>query len=280
MNSYVVGSSGFLGRHLCEWFAKFGPVVSAPSFTAHDGSREEWMEAVLDAMDTASPDLVLIPGASQAGGDDSQAIDSLITSNCILPARIAQRLCERHSGAKVVVFGSSWQFADSDTFRPFNLYAASKQAGIDLLQHYALNGLKILALILFDTYGEDDVRRKLLNILVAAAEEGEAIDTTRGEQEIDLVHVDDVCQGVELAVEELSQWDTNEGVLIRGIGSGDPITVNELIERIARKVSGKLRVNLGGREYRSREVMHVYRGYEKPRGWKPQRHEYQKSIDE
>ena len=273
MKSYVIGANGFLGSHLVSWLARSGEVRKAP---AHNPTHpEQWQEAVLEDLRHFVPDVVLIPGASQAMGDDASSLKALLTSNCMMPCLVAQQLLACAPQAKLVVFGTSWQFADADHYRPFNLYAASKQAGQDLLEHYALRGLKILQLIMFDTYGEDDSRRKLLKILQDACIRNEEIGTTPGEQEIDLVHIDDVCAGVEMAIRELDTWDAAQGQLIRGLGSGAPILVKELISRVGAQAGKTLRAKIGDRPYRAREVMKAYRNYRRPTGWVPKHTQFQ-----
>jgi nucleoside-diphosphate-sugar epimerase len=277
MKTYVIGANGFLGSHLSAWFGKTGAVRKAPAY--RDADPDQWQADVLKDLRTFAPDLVLIPGASQVMGDDAKALRTLIASNCLLPCVVAQHLLEHLPASKLVVFGSSWQFADSAGYRPFNLYAASKQAGQDLLAHYALRGLKILQLIMFDTYGEDDVRRKLLKILQDASSGDEDIGTTPGDQEIDLVHIDDVCAGVEAAIQDLQRADPSQGLLVRGLGSGRPITVKALITRVGELAGKPLRAKIGERSYRPREVMRVYRDYPRPTGWTPKRTEFQDASD-
>ncbi len=276
MKCYLIGANGFLGSHLLAWFAKLGEVRKAPAHHGADLAR--WQQAVMDDLRAFTPNVVVIPGASQAMGDDAMALRSLLASNCELPCLVAQQLLTHAPQAKLVVFGTSWQFADSDRYRPFNLYAASKQAGQDLLEHFALRGLKVLQLIMFDTYGEVDTRRKLLKILQDACARDEEIDTTPGDQEIDLVHIDDVCAGVEAAIRELDTWDASQGVLVRGLGSGAPIRVKDLITRVGAQAGMPLRANIGARDYRPREVMKVYRNYRRPVGWSPKRTEFQQHF--
>lgn len=274
MKVYILGANGFLGKNLLKFYEKKGVAQSAPAFD--DKSKEKWLQRIIDDIDTIKPDLVLLPGASQEMGDDFAALNNLIYSNCYIPCRVAEHLLKVVPNSKLVVFGTSWQFADSNIYRPFNLYAASKQAMQDLLSHYALCGLKIMSVIIFDTYGECDNRRKILNILEQASSSGEIISTTPGEQEIDLVHINDICTGVDLGVKELHEWNEKKGILIRGLGSGRPITINELIKRVGRKNERQLNVEVGSRPYRKREIMKVFKKYKRPKGWLIEKKEYQK----
>jgi len=123
------------------------------------------------------------------------------------------------------------------------------------------------------------VRRKLLKILQDASSRDEDIGTTPGDQEIDLVHIDDVCAGVEAAIQDLGLADPTQGLLVLGLGSGKPITVKELITRVGSNAGKALRAKIGERTYRPREVMRVYRDYRRPTGWSPKRTEFQDATD-
>lgn len=277
MKTYVIGAKGFIGKNLSEWFQNHGQVKVAQSYCNLDSIG--WQTGVLADLKSFAPDVVLMPGASQSMQDDDKAIHELIESNCKFPCLVAQCLLDNFPDSKLVTFGSSWQYADSDEYRPFNLYAASKQAGQDLLVHYALRGLKVLQLIMFDSYSETDKRRKLLNLIKDACIKGEVIGTTEGDQEIDLVHINDICKGVERALDELQEWDTSQGMLIRGLGSGCPITIKELLYRVAKIYGKPVYATIGERPYRPREVMKVYRKYTRPSGWKTTRIEFQGMRD-
>lgn len=232
--------------------------------------RQLWLSSVLQLIQTAGPDVVLVAGASQRTDDGQDAIADLIFSNVALPASIAAELVKR-SGKMLIVFGTSWQMADSNSYRPFNLYAATKQAAEDVLTHYALQGLRIASIRLFDTYGEDDDRSKLLNHLIAASLSGQKIDVTLGEQEIDLVQIDDVAEGVLLVLNELQNHDPTSGVSVYGLGTGHPGTVRDLITQLEQQTGRRINAKFGGRPYRDREVMKTWKNFRIPAGWRPSR---------
>lgn len=275
MKIYIVGD-GFLGGRLAKFYNDKEEIRVSPAFVAE--AIMAWMDDIIADIVEFCPDVVIVPAAAQDTGDDQAAIESLVVSNCMLPCRIASLLSEKFPDAMMAVFGTSWQFSDSDTYRPFNLYAASKRAGQDLLTHYALRGLRIIQFILFDTYGENDKRRKLFNILVNAANANEPIDVTPGDQEIDLVHVDDVCRGVDAGLRELRQWNTRKGLLIRSLGSHRPITVKELVKRLEKKLEKPIRANFGKRDYRPREVMETCRSIPRVLGWDTSYNEFHDEI--
>lgn len=265
---YIIGSSGFLGQNLKDEFEVDHEILTAPSYTACS-NYSSWQELICSDIRKVKPDIVLIPAASQKAGDDVSAIDELIDTNCKLPASVASTLLTSKISAQLIVFGTSWQHSDSENYLPFNLYAASKQANEDLLKHFALRGLKIMSIMLFDTYGEKDNRKKLLNLLLACAKTKTHLGLTPGDQEIDLVHINDVCKGVRQCIRELETWKPTQGVMKRGLGSGTTLTIKNLVDHISDTFQIPLNVSYGARSYREREVMTVFRNYTRPKNWSP-----------
>jgi len=265
--AYIIGSTSFLGKHLAEELSQDYQVLTSPSYSKYKDYLS-WEDQIIQDLLREKPDLIVIAGASQSKNDDKYAIEELVNSNCRLPSTVASTLLQTNREAKLIVFGSSWQYADSQEYRPFNLYAASKQAGYDLLEHYALHGLRICGVLLFDTYGPEDERNKLLNLLISAGSQNKQIALTFGEQEIDLVEIRDVCKGVRKCIEELATWDVANGLMKRGLGSGKAIKVKTLAGMVEGFFEAKNLFILGARGYREREVMRVFKGYIRPKGWK------------
>ena len=94
-------------------------------------------------------------------------IKDLILSNIYLGTAILEAL----KGSKVKWFlntGTIWQNyrPNCRRYHPTNLYAATKQAFIDMAAYYVeTSRLKFVTLKLSDTFGDGDTRRKLFTIL-------------------------------------------------------------------------------------------------------------------
>lgn len=182
-------------------------------------------------------------------------IKDLILSNVYLGAALLEAAVE----ANVNWFlntGTIWQnyIPDSQEYCPVNLYAATKQAFIDMAKYYTeISELKFCTLKLCDTYGPDDTRPKILTLFKRIAETGETLDMSPGEQLIDLVYIDDVVDGFEhlILMLENDACIKNDYVL----SSGHPIRLKDLAS-MYEEITGKvLNINWGGRRYKQREVM-------------------------
>ena len=63
---------------------------------------------------------------------------------------------------RLINFGTSWQVDEMGNNLPFNAYASSKNSVESFFDHFALNGLRVPTLGLYDTYGPNDKRDKIL----------------------------------------------------------------------------------------------------------------------
>lgn len=272
----VSGATGFIGSRLCGCLAAAGWRVAAlvrPGRSVDDA--DEMLESTAGASGLCRffrrfrPDAVFHLAAcarEQTPGD----VGDVIACNISLGAQILEAMA-RSGIRNMINTGSSWQNADPDRaeYSPNTLYAASKQAFEAIIEYYAaVRGLRAVTLRLFDTYGEGDGRRKFLNAALAAVDAGEPLGMTPGDQEIDLVHVDDVCQAFLRAFALVSREDAPPHA-VYGVSSGERIRLRELAERIGRVTGGKADFRFGARPYRKHEVMFARRHYEPLPGWKP-----------
>lgn len=247
----IIGANGFLGGMLQNKLRIKGDDVQCLSF--RPSKKNEFIERLLTVLST-HPHCIINCGASQVMDDDPLAIEDLTISNVLLPSTIAS-LIKRHSPETLLInFGTSWQFGENGVIEPFNAYAASKNAGEAMLDHYALEGVKIMTLRLFDTYGAGDKRKKIVNLIADTLVNNTPISMTSGMQCMDLVHIDDVCEAVTRAIEYLSITPErrHHKYFVR---SFEMRTVKELIMLMAEIFGSSNLQNfvLGSIPYRSRE---------------------------
>jgi nucleoside-diphosphate-sugar epimerase len=260
-SALITGASGFIGHRLSRRLLDDGWTVHAllrgdrpkdlPGLIAHpySGATNEVAQAVA----SARPDVAFhLASLYLADHQPDQLID-LVASNVLLTAQLAEALSV-DGGGRLLNTGTGWQHHHGASYLPVNLYAATKQAAIDLLRYYGdARGLSVLTLKLFDTYGLGDTRRKLVQLLADAALDDEALAMSPGEQTVDMTHVDDVVDAFVVAADRLLAADTplNEVWFV----GGERMTVRELAARVAIGIGRPVQATFGGRSYRPREVM-------------------------
>jgi nucleoside-diphosphate-sugar epimerase len=161
---------------------------------------------------------------------------------------------------KFINTGTYWQHYDAkDSYLPANLYAAMKGAFEALLGYYAdAAEFHVTNLILYDTYGPHDERRKLLSFLLDLAENGGELDMSPGNQQLDFVYIDDVVEAFLIATNRA--LESARGVETYAVRTGRTISLRELVSKLEAILGKRLEVTFGGRPYRAREVMKAWPG--------------------
>ncbi len=185
----------------------------------------------------------------------NEQIDDLISSNILFGTKLLQA-CAESEVKWFLNTGTFWQHYNGEKYNPVNLYAATKQAFEDIARYYIeTSNLRFVTLKLNDTYGADDTRRKIFALWEQIAESGEILDMSKGEQYIDIVHIDKVIESYLYLIKslEMNTLESQEDSFY--ITSGEKITLKELAKKYEIENSVKLNINWGGRVYRKREVM-------------------------
>jgi nucleoside-diphosphate-sugar epimerase len=276
----ITGVTGYIGGKLAERLVADGwtvhalvrggserPATAQIRFHVHDGSAAGLTAVVREA----APDIVFHLASLYLAEHRPEEVDQLIASNVLLPAQLAEAMTAA-GAARLVNTGTAWQHFNTPGYNPVNLYAATKQAAVDILRYFHdARGLSVVTLKLFDTFGPGDKRRKLIQVLVDAALSGERLEMSPGEQLIDLTHIDDVIDAFLVAADRLlaSVAPLNEEFLI----SGTRRKLRELVEITGEALGRDVHVTLGARPYRAREVMVPAEAPAERQlpGWKPSR---------
>ncbi|TKC16987.1 NAD-dependent epimerase/dehydratase family protein [Robertmurraya kyonggiensis] len=194
-------------------------------------------------------------------------ITTLIQSNITFGTHLVEAMVK--NGVKHLInTGTSWQHYHNESYNPVNLYAATKEAFEKIIKYYVESyELKYTTLKLFDTYGPNDPRKKLFYLLKQRSNTSQPLDMSPGEQQIDIVYVDDVVKAFIIAADSLNKGLINQKYF--AISSGNPIRLRDLIDLYKEIMDVELPINWGGRAYRKREVMETWNQGERLPGWEP-----------
>ena len=276
----VSGATGFIGSHLVPKLIRAGwqihivgrenscppdiPEFSMVGNHIHDGSTEGMIGILKDV----KPNLVIHLASLFLSQHKPGDVEELIKSNMLFGTQLLEAM-KINNVKHFINTGTTWQHYGKQEYSPVNLYAATKQAFEALIQYYVeSDGLQVITLKLTDSYGPDDPRPKLMNLLKRVAENMQPLAMSPGEQRIDIVHVDDVVRAYAMAAERLlsGSVERHECYAVR---SGLPLQLRELVRMVEHELGRKLPINWGERTYRVREVMDPWEGGLLP-GWSAQ----------
>lgn len=151
--------------------------------------------------------------------------------------------------------GERYDFIPPDApLEPTMTYPASKAAAFCTFYAWAvINKVRLKYLRIFQVYGEGEAENRLWPSINRAAENGEDLLMTEGEQIRDFIHVSEVTKRF---LEELSFTDVSPGdPFIDNVGTGNPTTLRDFAEKGWKKLHAKGKIKFGEIPYRDNEIM-------------------------
>lgn len=285
MKAVITGATGFIGsnlvRHLTEqgWsisvIVRESSVASAkfPSGVDIITDRETDIagDELTRKLESAKADVVFHLASLFLAAHQPSDLHRLIESNVLFGTRLLESM-HRAGVRRLVNTGTAWQHLENRMRNPVNLYAATKSAFDNIIDYYVeAKGLNAITLKLFDTYGPNDPRAKLIHLLMKTAKGQAKLEMSPGEQKIDLVHIHDVVAAFQTAAERLMASNTSSPVHEEYVvTSGASVSLRELVNIFERATDTKLQIEWGRRPYREREVMIPYELGKTLPGWKAQ----------
>jgi nucleoside-diphosphate-sugar epimerase len=208
------------------------------------------------------PDITIHLASLFINNHKTEQLVDIIGSNILFGTLLLESLVNNDCPL-IINTGTSWQHYNNADYNPVNLYAASKQAFEDILKYYIeAKGIRSITLKLFDTFGEDDIRPKIFNLLKKHSQEKTEILMSNGEQEIDLVHINDVITAFNFVINELV--DSKEiKYKTYGVATGNPRKLREWVEDYIFINNLNVNIKWGYREYGKREVMSTWKKFSK-----------------
>lgn len=283
MSILITGGTGFIGRSVVEKFVQNGYNIICTIRNRDDIEFFETKNVKIIFIENYYKDelkksfkeeeidgIIHIASYTQRGSHNFDDIENLIDSNIKFGAYLLD-LAVKSNVKWFINTGTFWQYSNCDSYSPFNLYAATKEAFLNLARYfYSNSSLKFVSLVLFDSYGKNDKRRKIFNIWNDLPEDMGALDMTPGNQFIDISHVDDISNAFYILSLNLNY---SRGI----INSGDTFsvmaesryTLKELSVIFEKASNKKLNINWGGINYRENEIMEPIRTIKTVPGWKP-----------
>ena len=224
---FVTGARGFLGRHLCGALGERGADIHAYAGDVTDRA------ALGAALSAARPSVVFHLAAY---GTTSSQRD--VARMRAVNAGGVENLWAALDGstARLVQTGTCAEYApkdgplsEGDACAPESDYARTVHDAVSYSQSMATrSGRELVVLRPFGPYGPGDRPERLIPFVIHGLLGGGRVSVTAGQQRRDFSYVDD----------HVSAFIAAATAAIYNVGSGCPISVREVVERIARMIGG------------------------------------------
>lgn len=258
----ISGATGYIGIHLIEHLRKEYKIFAfvrkqsnlsmLKSLISEDCILIIEQENIYERMKAFQPDYYInLVGKFIAEHSQENLVD-LLESNLTLPTMLLDAVCQ--AGCKKIINTESyWQHYAGQDRNPVDMYAAAKNGFKEIVRYYIeAMGCSCVSLILFDTYGADDKRKKILNC-ITQMKEGESIDLSDCSQKIYFCHIRDVVGAYEVALHIISRFE--EGRMEEyAVREDEPRVLKDIIMELTEMMNRKVYLNFGSRENRKREI--------------------------
>lgn len=271
---FVTGATGFLGSALVNRLVASGTTVAC--LVRNENAQIpiqcasiQWENDPLrltGAVRDFAPDVVFHLATTFIAHHEPGDIAALIEANVLLGTAVLE--AARAVSATTVITGSAWQHVDGARYKPFSLYAATKQALWDIGVHYTREGLDLRELTLFDVYGPADRRKKLIPALLQAAKTGELLKMSSGNQLIDLLYVEDVVEALVQLTTAPATCDTPDGNRFVA-RAGAPLSIREVVTNVEIATGNSVNVAWGERPDRPNEMTSYWEFGRQLPDWRP-----------
>jgi nucleoside-diphosphate-sugar epimerase len=239
----VTGASGFIGRHLVRALRARGVEVAGVSRREApvDIAGVRWSRA--DLADAAAvdrivaetrPEVIYHLASHVVGRRELAEVRPAFAANLASTVNLLVAATAAGTG-RIVLAGSMEEPALADGEAPSSPYAAAKGAASLYAGLFrALYATPLVTARIFMVYGPGQRdESKLVPYAIRRALAGEAPAISSGARPVDWIYVDDVVAGLVA----LGEKPGLEGETV-DLGSGELVTVREVVERICRQAGG------------------------------------------
>lgn len=167
----------------------------------------------------------------------SSDIKKIIESNILFPTIIIDLLCNK-TIKKFINFGTVWQHYNNKKDHAYNLYASSKQAFNKILDYYRnqFPKIKFYNLLISDTFGKNDKRKKLIPTIVKNYNKKKTVYIPKN-LSINLVNVKYIIK----IIENILKKNIKPGTYV--IKDKKNLKIFDLINYLNQKLNKKIKIN-------------------------------------
>jgi len=248
----ITGTTGFIGKNLLDYFLKkkyfiFSLLRKSKKnirFAKEYKINKNFKSIIFSDMDDLNKqllnykiDYVIHAATHYVKNHEYSDIKKIIESNVLLPTIIADLLCKKKI-KKFINFGTVWQHYNNKKDYAYNLYASSKQAFNNIINYYKnhFSETKFYNLLISDTFGKNDERKKLIPIIIKNYKKKNTINIPKN-LSVNLVNVKYITNVIENIINKNIKPDTYV------IKDKKNLKIFDLINYLNQKLKIKIKIN-------------------------------------
>ena len=264
MKILLTGATGFVGTNFVLTLHKKYEIIALVRQSS-DVSKidkfckiyryDESIESIQRVFENEKIDGVVHTASLVLGGkNEYSSLKELIKANIEFPSLLLEAICQ-----KPVKFfintSSSFEYANSNEYKPTNFYAATKRAFYSIMKHYysfVCNDTIFVSLLFYNAYGQNDRRGSVFDLWIKLLKEQNSLKMSAGEQKVDYTHIKDMVRAYDTLIELCMQNKAINNQIYTV--ENKRYSLKELAS-LFEKISGKkLSIKWGAKPYRENEI--------------------------
>ena len=192
----------------------------------------------------------------------SKDIFKFIESNILFGNIILENI-KNLNAKKFINFSTTWENINKKKHYPKNLYAAYKKGFNNIIDYYKnkLPEIKFYNLIITDTFGNNDTRKKIINTLREKFNKNKISFIVSKNLYLNLLNVDDIVSAVKIFINNNIQ----PGQFV--LKNSKYFNIYKLVKFINKNINKKMRIKWKSNKIIKDEILN----YKKLKSWKPKK---------
>lgn len=240
MNILLVGVSGYLGNKLLNKLQEYNYNIlslirnSKPSYIKNYIYIDD--KELYNKVNKFNVDLIIYTACSYE--TSSSDYRDIFQSNLIFPIELIDNIRIK-----------SYIYIGTSLNKFTNKYSLSKYQFAEYGKYYSIqNNINFINIKLENFYGKDEPKNRFLSNIINKLKNNEDINLTEGSQIRDFIYIDDVINGIDIIIKS-----NLKGYNDIPLGSGEGISIRELIEYLKNILNSKSKLNFGAVPLRKNE---------------------------
>ena len=132
--------------------------------------------------------------------NDIKNIEKLVQTNIIFCSVVLEIL--KNKIKKFINFGSMMEYSKGNRFSPENFYAVTKYSFQKVEEFYKLNNknIKFYDLKLYETYGDNDVRKKIIPTIIKSYSHNKSIKIVSKNLKMNFIHIESLVKAIYMII--------------------------------------------------------------------------------
>jgi len=251
VNILITGGTGFIGQYLLKEIKKksrynISLIVRKKNIAIENKNIATYyyngdLKKLNKIFIKSKPDIVIHLATCYIFDHQPFEIEKLINSNILFGCQILE-VMRLNKCKNIINFGTYFQKYRSQSYNPVNLYASTKQSFENILMYYnKIHNINAITLTLFDTFGFNDKRNKIIKKLLTNVNKKTTLNLNSKNSVIDIINVVNV---VNIIIKTAKYLHNSKNIIYKNYYvTGYRIKLSKLITLIEELTKSKLNIN-------------------------------------